>query len=167
MTPRIVRTLVVHGVGATRTFCLFRKPTRPMTPVRRTETTLQSRTDAQIPVELALSQARHRRHRVERSLEDPRRRLGIDSALEHADQLILRKVGPRPRRVWRDFGPKSRDRQQRWVGGCCTSGCFGEFTVTVDGRPEPVPASRPARNVLAWLAIHPGVHSRSEVAALL
>src|SRR4051812_9502436 len=37
----------------------------------------------------------------------------------------------------------------------------------VDGQPEPVPASRPARNVLAWLAVHPGVHARSEVAALL
>src|SRR5438046_7493720 len=37
----------------------------------------------------------------------------------------------------------------------------------VDAQPEPLPAGRPARNVLGWLAVHPGVHARSEVAALL
>jgi DNA-binding SARP family transcriptional activator len=36
-----------------------------------------------------------------------------------------------------------------------------------DGRPVPAPASRRAEALLGWLALHPGLHSRAEVAARL
>jgi hypothetical protein len=43
----------------------------------------------------------------------------------------------------------------------------GRIAAAVDGREVPEPASRRAWTVLAWLALHPGLHSRAEVAARL
>lgn len=43
----------------------------------------------------------------------------------------------------------------------------GGVAVEVDGRPIPRPASRRAWALLAWLALHPGLHSRAGVAAKL
>ena len=42
---------------------------------------------------------------------------------------------------------------------------FGEMALEIDGIAAPPPASRRARSLLAWLALHPGTHSRGEVAA--
>ena len=42
----------------------------------------------------------------------------------------------------------------------------GGVRLDVDGVELPPPASRRARSLLAWLALHPGAHPRSEVAAL-
>jgi DNA-binding SARP family transcriptional activator len=41
---------------------------------------------------------------------------------------------------------------------------LGELRLEVDGAPAELPASRRARSLLAWLALHPGEHPRSEVA---
>src|SRR3954447_16826284 len=41
---------------------------------------------------------------------------------------------------------------------------LGGLALEADGRPLPVPASRPARELLAWLALHPGRHPRLELA---
>src|SRR3954468_23417524 len=41
---------------------------------------------------------------------------------------------------------------------------LGGLALEADGRPLPVPASRPARELLAWLALHPGGHPRLELA---
>src|SRR5690349_5336487 len=42
---------------------------------------------------------------------------------------------------------------------------FGDLAVEVDGRSVPPPESGRARALLAWLALHPGMHSRGELAA--
>ncbi len=44
---------------------------------------------------------------------------------------------------------------------------LGGVAVEVDGRTVPAPASRRAWALLAWLCLHPGLHSRGEVAARL
>jgi DNA-binding SARP family transcriptional activator/tetratricopeptide (TPR) repeat protein len=44
---------------------------------------------------------------------------------------------------------------------------LGELTVTLAGAGVALPASRRARALLAWLALRPGPHSRSQLAALL
>ena len=44
---------------------------------------------------------------------------------------------------------------------------LGGLELEVDGRPLQPPASRPARALLGWLALHPGVHPRGRVAARL
>src|SRR3954451_24256174 len=41
---------------------------------------------------------------------------------------------------------------------------LGGLALEDGGRPLPVPASRPARELLAWLALHPGPHPRLELA---
>ncbi len=41
---------------------------------------------------------------------------------------------------------------------------LGGLAIEDGGRPLPVPASRPARELLAWLALHPGAHPRLELA---
>src|ERR1700754_2632779 len=43
-------------------------------------------------------------------------------------------------------------------------GLLGGLALEADGHPLAVPAGRPARELLAWLALHPGSHSRLEVA---
>ncbi len=43
----------------------------------------------------------------------------------------------------------------------------GGVAVDIDGRTLPAPASRRAWALLAWLALHPGLHSRADVAAKL
>lgn len=43
---------------------------------------------------------------------------------------------------------------------------FGELRVELDGRFLEPPAGRRARSLLAWLALHPGLHPRSRVAAV-
>jgi DNA-binding SARP family transcriptional activator len=42
---------------------------------------------------------------------------------------------------------------------------LGELALERDGAPLPVPSSRRARALLAWLALHPGPHARARVAA--
>ena len=42
---------------------------------------------------------------------------------------------------------------------------IGEMALEIDGTPAAPPASRRARSLLAWLALHPGLHARAEVAA--
>ena len=42
---------------------------------------------------------------------------------------------------------------------------IGEMALEIDGTAAPPPASRRARSLLAWLALHPGPHARGEVAA--
>jgi DNA-binding SARP family transcriptional activator/tetratricopeptide (TPR) repeat protein len=42
---------------------------------------------------------------------------------------------------------------------------LGELSVELDGRPLPRLASGRARSLLAWLALHPGLHPRSRVAS--
>lgn len=42
---------------------------------------------------------------------------------------------------------------------------LGELQIQVDGDPVEPPASRRARGLLAWLALHPGEHARGTVAA--
>lgn len=42
---------------------------------------------------------------------------------------------------------------------------IGEMALEIDGAPAQAPASRRARSLLAWLALHPGPHARAEVAA--
>jgi DNA-binding SARP family transcriptional activator len=42
---------------------------------------------------------------------------------------------------------------------------IGEMALEIDGTSAPAPASRRARSLLAWLALHPGPHPRAEVAA--
>src|SRR5437764_608141 len=44
---------------------------------------------------------------------------------------------------------------------------LGEVGLELDGRPLALPTRRPARALLGWLALHPGVHSRARVAARL
>ena len=41
---------------------------------------------------------------------------------------------------------------------------LGGLTLEADGGPLAVPASRPARELLAWLALHPGPQPRFELA---
>src|SRR3954452_20186952 len=41
---------------------------------------------------------------------------------------------------------------------------LGGLAIEADARPLPVPASRPARELLAWLALHRGPHPRLELA---
>src|ERR687886_1277126 len=41
---------------------------------------------------------------------------------------------------------------------------LGGLALEAEGRPLPLPASRPARELLAWLALHPGQHPRLELA---
>src|SRR3954466_15304171 len=41
---------------------------------------------------------------------------------------------------------------------------LGGLSLEAGGRPLALPASRPARELLAWLALHPGRHPRLEVA---
>jgi DNA-binding SARP family transcriptional activator len=43
---------------------------------------------------------------------------------------------------------------------------FGELSIEHDGRPLERISSRRARSLLAWLALHPGLHPRSRVASL-
>src|SRR3954453_22886898 len=42
---------------------------------------------------------------------------------------------------------------------------FGGMAVEIDGDPVPPPDGGRARALLAWLALHPGMHSRAELAA--
>jgi DNA-binding SARP family transcriptional activator len=42
---------------------------------------------------------------------------------------------------------------------------IGEMALEIDGTAAPPPGSRRARSLLAWLALHPGLHARGEVAA--
>jgi DNA-binding SARP family transcriptional activator len=44
---------------------------------------------------------------------------------------------------------------------------LGSLELEVDGEQRPLPARRPARSLLGWLALHPGVHARSTVAGTL
>src|ERR1700745_3192831 len=44
---------------------------------------------------------------------------------------------------------------------------LGELRVEHDGSPVALPRRRPARVLLGWLALHPGLHARSSVAAAL
>jgi DNA-binding SARP family transcriptional activator len=44
---------------------------------------------------------------------------------------------------------------------------LGALELDLDGAELPPPAGRPARTLLAWLALHPGAHLRSAVAAAL
>lgn len=44
---------------------------------------------------------------------------------------------------------------------------FGPLALELDGKPLAPPSSGPARQILAWLALHPGMHARAEVAARL
>ena len=44
---------------------------------------------------------------------------------------------------------------------------LGSLELEVDGRGAPIPQGRPARTLLAWLALHPGTHLRAAVAAAL
>src|SRR3954469_17052834 len=46
-------------------------------------------------------------------------------------------------------------------------GLFGELAIETAGKAVDVPARRPGRLLLAWLALHPGVHARGDVAAAL
>jgi DNA-binding SARP family transcriptional activator len=46
-------------------------------------------------------------------------------------------------------------------------GVLGRLSLERDGQPLSPPVGRPARLVLGWLALHPGVHSRAAVAAEL
>jgi DNA-binding SARP family transcriptional activator len=44
---------------------------------------------------------------------------------------------------------------------------LGELQLELDGHPLALPSRRPARVLLAWLALHPGMHARSTVAGRL
>ena len=44
---------------------------------------------------------------------------------------------------------------------------LGELQVAVDGRRVPAPVSGRARELLGWLALHPGLHRRAGLAARL
>jgi DNA-binding SARP family transcriptional activator len=44
---------------------------------------------------------------------------------------------------------------------------LGQIELELDGQPLAAPAGRPARALLGWLALHPGTHPRSQVAAAL
>src|SRR5947209_2136445 len=44
---------------------------------------------------------------------------------------------------------------------------LGELQLELDGHPLPSPSRRPARVLIAWLALHPGMHARSTVAGRL
>jgi DNA-binding SARP family transcriptional activator len=44
---------------------------------------------------------------------------------------------------------------------------LGELEMELDGHPLALPSRRPARALLAWLALHPGMHARSTVAGRL
>src|SRR3954462_7808280 len=44
---------------------------------------------------------------------------------------------------------------------------FGELALEEAGTRITAPARRPGRLLLAWLALHPGVHARGDVAAAL
>ena len=44
---------------------------------------------------------------------------------------------------------------------------LGALELDLDGVELPLPAGRPGRTLLAWLALHPGTHARSAVAAAL
>src|SRR4051812_3867218 len=41
---------------------------------------------------------------------------------------------------------------------------FGGLALAAGGQPLALPAGRPARELLAWLALHPGAHPRFELA---
>jgi DNA-binding SARP family transcriptional activator len=53
------------------------------------------------------------------------------------------------------------------VASCLEVCLFGELRVGFDGAAVDLPASRRARALLGWLALRPGPHSRSRLAALL
>ncbi len=44
---------------------------------------------------------------------------------------------------------------------------LGELEIQLDGVAHPAPSSRPARALLGWLALHPGMHRRAQLAARL
>ena len=44
---------------------------------------------------------------------------------------------------------------------------LGELALEFDGEELPLPRGRPGRTLLAWLALHPGMHARSRLAARL
>ncbi|HTN24993.1 MAG TPA: hypothetical protein VL120_13450, partial [Solirubrobacteraceae bacterium] len=44
---------------------------------------------------------------------------------------------------------------------------LGELAIELDGRALEAPPARPARALLGWLALNPGVHPRARVAARL
>ena len=44
---------------------------------------------------------------------------------------------------------------------------LGALTLEVDGQVVPAPVGRPAQSLLGWLALHPGIHARSDVAGRL
>jgi DNA-binding SARP family transcriptional activator len=44
---------------------------------------------------------------------------------------------------------------------------LGALTISVDGAVLELPADARARELVAWLALHPGLHSRSRLAGLL
>ena len=44
---------------------------------------------------------------------------------------------------------------------------LGTLALEVNGKAVPAPAGRPAQALLGWLALHPGIHARSEVAGRL
>src|SRR5436309_1900438 len=44
---------------------------------------------------------------------------------------------------------------------------LGELQLELDGQLLALPSRRPARALLAWLALHPGMHARSTVAGRL
>src|SRR5204863_8735664 len=44
---------------------------------------------------------------------------------------------------------------------------LGELQLELDGQPLVLPSRRPARVLLGWLALHPGMHARSTVAGRL
>ena len=44
---------------------------------------------------------------------------------------------------------------------------LGVLALEVDGQAVPAPVGRPAESLLGWLALHPGIHARSEVAGRL
>ena len=44
---------------------------------------------------------------------------------------------------------------------------LGPMAADLDGTPVALPPSERARALMAWLALHPGEHSRAEVAAVL
>ena len=44
---------------------------------------------------------------------------------------------------------------------------LGALTAEIDGRPVTMPSSERARALIGWMALHPGCHARTTVAALL
>ena len=60
--------------------------------------------------------------------------------------------------------PVSRSSADRKVRTMLRVRLLGGLALETDGRPLEPPASRPARELLAWLALHPGTHPRLELA---